>query len=364
MQVRSRRRPKCIDLFSGAGGLSLGLQTAGLDVVAAVDNDPLAVRTYSANIGNHITSAPVEELSTKELLALGGIERGECFLLAGGPPCQGFSVQRRGERKDPRNELVLEYVRFVEEIRPQFFLMENVGGLLSKHGKPFLNELFRRALNQGYLIQVAMLDAADYGVPQSRKRAFLIGERTEETASSFSFPTPTHTESKLTVRDAIGDLPSPPTDGSCHPNFYNHYREAKLSPLNLERIRHVPPGGGREYLPDHLQLDCHRNNPTHRHMDVYGRLHWDKPAGTLTARFDSFTRGKFAHPEEHRSLTIREGARLQTFPDDFKFEGNREETARQVGNAVPPLLARHLGEALLRAGIRERRKRGLAEVPG
>jgi DNA (cytosine-5)-methyltransferase 1 len=192
-----------------------------------------------------------------------------------------------------------------------------------------------------------MLDAVEYGVPQVRKRAFLIGEHTPGSLARFSFPNTTNTTSPRTVRSAIGDLPSPPANGTCHPKFANHYREARLAPINLERIRHVPQGGGRLDLPKHLQLDCHKNNPTHRHMDVYGRLSWDEPSVTLTARFDSFTRGRFAHPVEDRSLTIREGARIQTFPDSFTFEGNREECARQVGNAVPPLLAKHLGEAIL-----------------
>jgi DNA (cytosine-5)-methyltransferase 1 len=149
------------------------------------------------------------------------------------------------------------------------------------------------------------------------------------------------------VREAISDLPSPPSDGALHAEIANHAREARLSALNLERLQHIPPGGGRENLPEHLQLPCHKNNPTHRHTDVYGRLEWDRPSGTITARFDSFTRGRFAHPVEHRSLTLREGARLQTFPDDFHFEGNREEVARQIGNAVPPLLAEALGKALM-----------------
>ena len=129
----------------------------------------------------------------------------------------------------------------------------------------------------------------------------------------------------------------------------NHFREARLSPLNIERIKHVRQGGGREQIPERLQLDCHRKGIGHRLMDVYGRLAWNEPSVTLTARFDSFTRGRFGHPVEHRSLTIREGARIQTFPDNFVFSGNRGEQARQVGTAVPPLLAEVLGRAILTA---------------
>lgn len=246
---------------------------------------------------------------------------------------------------DPRNDLVFEYIRLVEGVRPLFFLMENVGGLLSKHGTPFLREIEARASALNYKISIGLLNAADYGIPQTRKRAFLIGQIEGASSVSFQFPGPT-TDRPATVREAIGDLPSPPEDGSKHPLVENHYREARLSKLNIERIKHVPPGGGRDDLPPHLQLECHKNTD-HRHKDVYGRLHWDAPAGTITARFDSFTRGRFAHPVEHRSITIREGARLQTFPDNFVFEGNREDQARQVGNAVPPRLAETLGRNIL-----------------
>jgi DNA (cytosine-5)-methyltransferase 1 len=151
------------------------------------------------------------------------------------------------------------------------------------------------------------------------------------------------------VRETLAGLPSPPEDGSPHPKYFNHYREAKLAEINLRRISHIPEGGGRAHLPSDLQLPCHVNNLGHRHLDVYGRLAWEKPAVTLTARFDSFTRGRFGHPVENRSLTLREGARLQTFPDSFEFIGNREEVARQIGNAVPPILAEILTKAILDA---------------
>lgn len=337
-----------VDLFAGAGGLSLGLGQAGFEVVAALDNDAVAVRSYREALGDHILCAPIEDISATELMRRAGVVPGELDLLAGGPPCQGFSLQRRGERIDPRNRLVLDFVRMVEEVRPRFFLMENVSGLLSKHGKPFLEEFKRRVAHLGYVIHIDLLDASTFGVPQRRHRALLVGERTVGAEPRFRFPDATPGGIR-TVRDAIADLPSPPEDGSEHPSIANHYREARLSPLNVERIKHVPQGGGRSHLPEHLQLACHRNNVGHRHMDVYGRLSWDEPSVTLTARFDSFTRGRFAHPVEHRSLTIREGARIQTFPDSFRFFGNREEQARQVGNAVPPLLAHVLGTAILKA---------------
>lgn len=339
-----------IDLFSGAGGLSLGLRNAGFLVKAAVEFDQYAAQTYRANLGDHLLETDIRGLAADDLLDLAGIAPGECDLLAGGPPCQGFSVQRRGDDTDHRNDMVLEFARFIEEVRPKMFLMENVSGLTSNRGKPYLTEFLRRVADLGYLAHIDKLDAIDYGVPQFRKRVILVGQRQCTDGRPFRFPLATHSpDSYLSVRDAIEWLPPPPADGSPHPKFANHARETRISKLNLERLSHIPPGGGREHLPVHLQLPCHVNNPLHRHVEVYGRLHWDKPSGTITARFDSFTRGRFAHPMENRSLTVREGARLQTFPDSFVFIGNREETAKQVGNAVPVKLASALGRAVIDA---------------
>ncbi|MFL9950135.1 DNA cytosine methyltransferase [Paraburkholderia agricolaris] len=344
------RKATVIDLFSGAGGLALGLKRAGFDLRAAVEADKWAASTYRKNLGEHLIEADIQKLAASDLLNFAGLARGECDLLVGGPPCQGFSVQRRGVDEDPRNKLVLEFLRCVEGVMPRFFLMENVSGLMSKRGRPFLDAVLDRASILGYKVHQAKLDAADYGVPQLRKRVILVGELTGSSASFFQFPAPiVSADNYKTVRSAIGDLASPPEDGSPHPEISNHAREAKLSALNRERLKYIPPGGGRQDLPEHLQLPCHRNNPLHRHVEVYGRLEWDRPSGTITARFDSFTRGRFAHPIEHRSLTLREGARLQTFPDDFKFEGNREEVAKQIGNAVPPALAEALGTAVMQA---------------
>ncbi|KGE06728.1 hypothetical protein LA03_30750 [Burkholderia gladioli] len=350
------RRPTAIDLFSGAGGLALGLKKSGFDVRAAVESNKWAAKTYRNNLGNHLIEGDIQKLAVSELLQFAKLAPGECDLLAGGPPCQGFSVQRRGSDEDPRNNLVLDFLRCVEEVRPRFFLMENVSGLQSKRGRPFLDAVLRKANELGYNVHQAKLEAADFGVPQLRKRVILVGELVDGIEPCFRFPVPEISVGEYkTVREAIADLPPPPVDGTAHSDVANHAREARLSALNLERLRHIPPGGGRNDLPEHLQLPCHRNNPSHRHVEVYGRLEWDRPSGTITARFDSFTRGRFAHPVEHRSLTLREGARLQTFPDDFRFEGNREEVAKQIGNAVPPLLAEALGNALIQAMSNARR---------
>ncbi|MBC3494435.1 DNA cytosine methyltransferase [Pseudomonas sp. SWRI100] len=342
-------KPTAIDLFCGAGGLSLGLKQAGFDVRAAVEFDRLASKTYRRNLGDHLIEADIHSLDPARVLEYSGLNRGDCDLVAGGPPCQGFSIQRRGADQDARNDLVFQFLRFVDGIRPKFFLMENVSGLMSKRGKPFLDELIDRFTDLGYHTHLAKLEAAAYGTPQLRKRVILIGGLFEY-GKIFKYPEEIlGPDSYRTVRQAISDLPSPPLDGSPHPIVLNHAREARMSQINIERLKHIPPGGGRNDLPDHLQLPCHKNNPSHRHVEVYGRLAWDKPSGTITARFDSFTRGRYAHPVEHRSITLREGARLQTFPDDFSFDGNREEVARQIGNAVPPVLAKALGNSVIEA---------------
>lgn len=337
-----------LDLFSGAGGLSLGLKLAGFKILGAVDNDEASVETYRRNLGNHILQGDICALEPAAVAARFGIVPGRLTLLAGGPPCQGFSVKRRGSDTDVRNELLLEFVRFVTFLRPAFFLVENVTGLMSKRGKVHLDELMASMREIGYSTHLSQVDIVQYGIPQTRVRAFLIGEYTHA-EPKFRFPKPTHNAREFrTVRDAIGDLPSPLEDGSPHPTVPNHYRESRMSKLNLERIRTIPEGGGREFLPAHLALRCHQRNTAVRHVDTYGRLSFDQPAVTITARFDSFTRGRFGHPTEDRTITLREGARIQTFPDDFVFSGNREECARQIGNAVPPLIARIMGEQIIK----------------
>ncbi len=334
------RRLLALDAFAGAGGLSLGLERAGFDVRFAFDLDPLAVATHRANLDAPAEVLDASQLSGAELMSKAGVAPGELDLLAGGPPCQGFSMQGRGDRDDPRNALVLRYLDWIEELRPKSFLIENVPAIRSIRGRHLLDSVADVAQRVGLATHSIVLDASDYGVPQRRRRAFMIGV---PAGSSFSWPAPT-VAAPVTVRQALDGLPYPPADGSPHATIPNHFRESRLSAINIERIKHVPPGGGREHLPDHLTLDCHRSG--HRHLDTYGRLAWDQPAVTITARFDSFTRGKFGHPEEHRSITLREGARLQSFPDSFTFAGNRGEAARLIGNAVPPLLAQAVGRQL------------------
>jgi len=351
MRARSSSKLTCVDAFSGAGGMRLGLQWAGIDVVFAFDLDGKCVATQNANaacFAPPAEQADIRELLHGSLLRKTGLEPGQLFLLAGGPPCQGFSIQRIGSDEDERDNLVLAYLELIGELMPQYFLMENVPGILGARGKSYSSLLLAGVQKIGYSVSLKTLNAADYGVPQRRKRVIVIGARGQRGSLDDVFPVPSTPEgSRVTVREAIGMLPPPPDDPRAEPAIPNHVRD-RLSPLNLRRLAAVGPGEGRTNLPPELLAACHlRSADEIGHRNVYGRMEWDKVAPTITARFDSFTRGQFGHPEQLRSITLREGALLQSFPIDFEFCGTKVEVARQIGNAVPPLFARALGEAII-----------------
>lgn len=329
-----------IDLFSGAGGFSLGLKQAGIDIWTGVDNWAPAVQSYRANFDHEILHTDVQHLRGRDLRK----KFGEIDLVVGGPPCQGFSIQRIGPDYDPRQELVLEFARVVSEVKATGFIMENVPGLSGRRGQHVLAAFNKRMRLAGYTLTQAIVNAADYGVPQLRRRLIVFGQRGATVgpipASSVS--------SRMTVREALEGLPEPSPPGSKGPDPL--HVQSKLSPLNQKRIALIPPGGGFEDLPRHLRVRAHRSGATRiGHRNVYGRLHPDRPAVTITGHFDSFTRGKFGHPWAPRNLTLREGARLQSLPDNFQVFGTREEVAAQIGNAVPPTLALKLAHAMERS---------------
>jgi DNA (cytosine-5)-methyltransferase 1 len=339
-------KPTAIDLFCGAGGFSVGLERAGFEVICAADSWNRAVGTYRRNFAHPCLQVDLSKTNAQMLRSLAGAGDRAVDLVVGGPPCQGFSIQRIGVDHDIRNNLVVEFVRLVEELNPRMFLMENVPGLIGRRGRPLVESLLNRLSTFGYETDVRVINAADYGIPQVRKRVIVMGWR-RGTVHPFSLPAPTHdSTNRATVADAIGDLSSP----SRIVNDFDDplHKQTKLSALNRERLTHIPPGGGMEHLPVHLRVDCHKAGSERiGHRYVYGRLAADRPAATITARFDSFTRGRFAHPSEDRNITLREGARLQTFEDSFRFEGNQEEIAALIGNAVPPALAGILAGAIL-----------------
>lgn len=337
----------CIDSFCGAGGLGLGLERAGFDILLSFDIDQTCINTINANsrlFHHQAVQADIAEMLGGNLLKRCNLKRGELFLLAGGPPCQGFSVQRRGSDTDVRNELVLKYGQLIDELFPCYFVMENVSGLGGKRGKTILEQLIEQVESTGYTVHVKLLDAQEYGVPQRRKRYIIVGER-NDMRSSYQYPETS--AARITVRDVIGSLPTPPDDGSDHPDIPWHRRD-RLSELNLKRINALKEGQGRDDLPPDLLADCHKiASDVIGYRNVYGRMAWDDVAPTITARFDSFTRGKFGHPDQPRSVSLREGALLQTFPMDFIFTGNKVDVARQIGNAVPPVLAEKIGRSII-----------------
>lgn len=342
-----------VDLFAGAGGMSLGLQRAGFRILLAADFWAPACSTYQRNFPNHeFIHADLGKMEPGGLAEY-GLVPGALDLVAGGPPCQGFSIQRIGPDSDPRNNLVVRFGDYVEWLRPRMFFMENVPGLLGKRGRDVASRFEVRMKEAGYGVSSSIMDAAAYGVPQHRRRVVFVGWRVDAKVPTFKLPKPYLSDNEYkTVREAIGDLPSPALDYSPHPSDPLH-RRMRISKLNERRIRLIPPGGGFEDLPVELRVKCHKAGADRiGHRNVYGRLHPDEPAATITARFDSFTRGKFAHPYEHRNISLREGARLQTFPDSFEFMGNQEEIAAQIGNAVPPLFAEMLGIAIAKHLLR------------
>jgi DNA (cytosine-5)-methyltransferase 1 len=332
----SEPKLRAVDLFAGAGGLSLGLVRAGFNVIAALDKWQLAVDTYTKNFDHSADCMDIGQLQAEDLLNHCQLQRGELDLLAGGPPCQGFSIQRIGNDADDRNQLVLDFARLIAGTQPRAFLMENVNGLLGQRGKRVLQEYLALVHQAGYETKIARVNAADYGIPQNRRRVLILGWRNGEQPLEIPLPV---IGAPMTVWEAIGDLQPAAPPGATRASDPMHI-ESKLSDLNRRRLELIPPGGGFEDLPLELRVPCHRvGAATIGHRGVYGRLHPDQPAGTITARFDSFTRGRFAHPYENRNLTLREGARLQSFPDEFIFLGNREEAAALIGNAVCPRLA-------------------------
>lgn len=345
-ESRTHMPATAIDLFSGAGGFSLGLERAGFRLLFAADSWTRAVTSYRSNFSHPCLHVDLSQLSAADLLLSAGLSGAAPDLVVGGPPCQGFSIQRIGADSDKRNSLVLEFARLVSELRPRMFVMENVPGLAGVRGRDLLDEFQAKMSLAGYEMTTDLVDAASFGVPQTRRRLLIIGWLGSTLRSFNGLSSSRSGLTAPTVWEAIGDLPNPPlapNEAGTDPL----HRRTRLSPLNLERLGHIPPGGGMQDLPIHLRANCHRDGAARiGHRYVYGRLAPDRPAATITARFDSFTRGRFAHPFDNRNITLREGARLQSFPDSFRFDGNQEDVAALIGNAVPPLLAEAVARAV------------------
>lgn len=358
-----------IDLFCGAGGLSAGLEMSGFSVLAGNDLFEAAQRTFEQTHPKaKFIPGPIEELSVDHLMRITDLRRGELSLLAGGPPCQAYSVynHQRGMHDD-RASLFREYLRIVDGLQPEWIVMENVTGIYSIAKGEAVRAIKAEFAALGYSVEDAVLRAEDYGVPQERRRVFFIGNRI---GAPISHPGPTHGPGHLnpftTIRDAIGDLP-PLQNGEdpgrvsyagALPSKYQHrmrgnattvgnHAAPKLGAVNLNRLPHIPPGGSWRDIPFQLLPEGMKRAKRSDHTKRYGRMTWDGLSCTVLTKCDIHW-GAYIHPEQDRAISVREAARLQAFPDWFEFAGSKTEQYVQVGNAVPPLLGKAIGDHLFK----------------
>lgn len=346
-------KPSVIDLFAGVGGLSLGFEKQGFNVLMANEYDESIADAYSKN--HKGTKMIVGDITSLDLKETFGSYAGKVDVVIGGPPCQGFS--QKGQRKtihDERNFLFKYYVAVVELVKPRYFVMENVPNLLTAEKGYFFREIEELFNKMGYSLEHGVLNAADYGVPQNRRRAIIIGKLN---GNAPKLPAPQN--KKVTIWDAISDLaflesgegtetqeyknvPETEYQKKLRGNstvLYNHIA-TKHSPVALERLAMIPPNAGKEVLPEeHITKSIYSGTWT--------RMRKDEISVTITTRFDTPSSGKFTHPYLDRAITVREAARIQSFPDDFQFTGNKGSQMKQVGNAVPPLLAAAIASVIM-----------------
>lgn len=377
---------KIIDLFSGAGGLTTGFHLAGFESLCAIELNSKALTTYKHNYPNAKTiNADICKVDPSELRSSLGIRKEELTALIGGPPCQGFSRNIPAEYRyldDSRNHLYRVFLEFVKEFRPLYVVLENVPEILKAYNGVIRNEITQQLESQGYKVNSGSLNSANYGIPQTRSRAFFLASLDK----SLQFPEPTHfgdirgdyratkscnqltflkpnISSVVTVRDAIGDLPAleagqeydqevypfPPEtiyqtmirNGSI--KLTNHIARA-LSAIQMSRARILSEGQDARDLPPELA-------PKKHYSGAYGRLYWSKPARTITRWVFHPGSGRFFHPTQNRTITIREAARLHSYPDSFHFLGTYTDMASQIGESVPPLLGKVIAESILQAHV-------------
>ena len=331
-----------VDVFCGAGGLTRGLLDAGIKVRAGYDIDGAARYAYETN--NHVSFHEIDVRKLRSPVVKRALTGGGSTLIAGCAPCQPFSLLGRTacSMDDSRSHLLREFSRLVYGVVPTYVTMENVPGL--RH-TPAFDNLLKVLRMRGYFFDYAVVDAAFYGVPQHRRRLVLVASRKgpiRVPAGSVRAP--------MTVREAIGGL-RVIRSGGIDPGDPIH-RSAKLTPLNLRRIRASRPGTTWQRWPPKLRLNCHLRSTGREYVHTYGRMSWDSAAPTITASFFNLGSGRFGHPAEDRALSLREGALLQTFPQSYRFTRKTESMpvrhiGQLIGNAVPVALARTIGEAIM-----------------
>lgn len=382
-------QPTVVDLFCGAGGLSFGFQEVGFNVVVGVDIDSAACSTFTRNHPTaNVINRKIQKVDAREIQAFLRGKRPDVVI--GGPSCQGFSTVGPRNFDDPRNLQFKEFVRLVKELKPECLLMENVVGLLLYNKGIYGRQICDLFGELGYRTEARILLAADFGVPQLRRRVFFIGTRRK---LSIPFPKPTHCDPELwedyalpftklseigqkngdeslprhlTVAEGISDLPPVgeaddrddlPYDREPTSEYQRLMRQGSksirhhitdgMSDSERKMVQALKPGDNWRALPLNLLPERFKKIRPYDATTLLMRLRWDRPAYTITTKSAEVTSGAFIHPDQDRTLSVREAARLQSFPDRFLFTGTQEEKRRQIGNSVPPLLARRLAEAVM-----------------
>lgn len=333
-----------LDMFSGCGGLSWGFhkQKNHFEIIGSVDFDQHANKTYERNFGVPAKSMDIEKITPKDVKETFEINNKQPLMIIGGPPCQGFSShKKKDKREDARNSLVAKYAELCIDLNAEIIVIENVPDLFTEKHWHHFESAKKRLENSGYSVKASIVNMAEFGVPQERFRALVIASKIGE----IHIPAgKVDRDSFKTVRDAISHLPNLKAGEVCKTDPMHITSKHRAN--TIEIFKAVPKDGGSR--PSGVGPKCLDN--VKGFSDVYGRLYWDQPAVTITARCRTPSCGRFLHPEQHRGLSVREAALLQGFPEDFIFEGPFDDKYKQIGNAVPPLfsecLAKHISTFL------------------
>lgn len=337
----NKNKLKAIDFFCSGGGMTYGMRKAGINVIAGIDNDPDVRETYEKNnSGTKFIQADVFKLKEKDLSDKTGINPNDDeLILIGCSPCQYWSIiQTDKEKSQQSKDLLKEFHRFVKYYNPGFVVVENVPGLERKAEESGLKDFVNDLKKRGYQVKYDIYKLNEYGVPQTRKRFSLIASRVVKQKIS-----PEKLNTKPTVKDFIGEQNGfPKVEAGFKDNSEFNHNVAGLSKENLEVLKNTPKNGGNS-------VKQRKYFKGKGFGDSYSRMSWNKPAPTITTKYFSISNGRFAHPEENRAISIREGATLQTFPKNYIFyTKSMQKTARMIGNAVPPEFAKNIGESIIK----------------